>query len=478
MLFSSITFLVVFLPVVLLLYYYCPVIKGKNFILLFCSLVFYAWGEPKYILIMILSILFNYRMGLFIADEPPGGIRKKIVLGIAVAGNLLVLFYFKYLGFAASLVNPLFSGLGLPPITIKNIIMPIGISFYTFQSISYIIDAYKDRNLVQRNVLDLGLFITFFPQLMAGPIVRYHDINEQIYKRTHSASLFAGGVERFIAGLAKKVLLANSFAEVADGIFELAPLSVPTYYSWIAIISYSLQIYYDFSGYSDMAIGLGKMFGFNFLENFNYPYISKSIREFWRRWHISLSRWFMDYVYIPLGGNRKGRGRTVINLYIVFFITGLWHGASVSFILWGLGHGTISFIERILGGRISAVIKDGIIKRALAHIYTLACVVLLWVFFRLELRESVEFISNLFRYNNTQDHPELSLLVDARFYMLLAAGIAFSAPWWRKIGSLIQGGPLAEPVRIIKYGVSLGLFVLSICSLASSAYNPFIYFRF
>ncbi|MDR1420580.1 MAG: MBOAT family protein [Treponema sp.] len=478
MLFSSITFLVLFLPVVLLLYYYCPVIKGRNFILLFCSLVFYAWGEPKYVLIMILSILFNYRMGLFIADETFGGSRRRIVLGIAVAGNLLVLFYFKYLGFAVSLVNPLFSGLHLPSIAIKNIIMPIGISFYTFQSISYIIDVYKDKNLVQRNVLDLGLFITFFPQLIAGPIVRYHDINEQIYKRTHNISLFSGGVERFIAGLAKKVLLANSFAEAADGIFELAPLSVPTYYSWIAIISYSLQIYYDFSGYSDMAIGLGKMFGFNFLENFDYPYISKSIREFWKRWHISLSRWFMDYVYIPLGGNRKGRGRTVINLYIVFFITGLWHGASVSFILWGLGHGTLSFIERIFGGKIGAVIKNGIIKRTLAHIYTMACVVLLWVFFRLELRESVEFISNMFRYNNTQDHPELSLLVDTRFYILLAAGIVLSAPWWRKIGALIQKGPLIEPVRIIKYGVCLCLLVLSMCSLASNAYNPFIYFRF
>jgi alginate O-acetyltransferase complex protein AlgI len=247
---------------------------------------------------------------------------------MAIAVNLAALFWFKYLDFALEVAAPVFRAARLPEPRVRDIVMPIGISFYTFQSISYLIDVYKKPALVQRNILDLGLYITFFPQLIAGPIVRYHDINEQIGQRTHSVPLFTEGVERFITGLAKKVLLANTLAETADGIFALPFESVPAYYAWLAIIAYTLQIYYDFSGYSDMAIGLGKFFGFSIPENFNYPYSAVSIRDFWRRWHISLSSWFRDYVYIPLGGNRKGAARTVFNLYLVFFITGLWHGAA------------------------------------------------------------------------------------------------------------------------------------------------------
>jgi alginate O-acetyltransferase complex protein AlgI len=429
---------------------------------------------------MIVSILFNYRMGLFIAGANTGRLRK-IILGISIAVNLSILLYFKYLGFAARIINFLLSGAGIPVFAVKEIWLPLGISFYTFQSVSYLIDVYKDPKLLQRNILDLGLFITFFPQLIAGPIVRYHDINEQISARTHNISLFSEGVERFITGLAKKVLLANTFAEVADIIFAMSPQSIAAYYLWMAILSYTLQIYYDFSGYSDMAIGLGKMFGFNFLENFNYPYMSKSITEFWKRWHISLSRWFKDYVYIPLGGNRKGKGRTILNLYIVFFITGLWHGASFSFILWGLGHGTLMFIERMFGGKVNNAIKNKLIKNILAHCYTISSVVLLWVFFRLELRESVAFVSNLFRFGavSVSANPELGLYIDTRYYLLFIAGIVFSFPWWRKLGFLAGNKPGPDGIfQILKYGISLCLLILSICSLASNAYNPFIYFRF
>jgi alginate O-acetyltransferase complex protein AlgI len=329
--------------------------------------------------------------------------------------------------------------------------------------------------MVQKNPLNLGLFISFFPQLIAGPIVRYHDINEQIRNRTHNPDLFAHGIERFITGLAKKVLIANTMAEAADTILGFAPEAVPSFYLLLAIISYSFQIYYDFSGYSDMAIGLSKMFGFEILENFNYPYISRSITEFWRRWHISLSSWFKDYLYIPLGGNRKGKTRTTINLFIVFFTTGLWHGAAFNFIFWGMGHGILLFIEKIFGPKINKHFKDSTIKSILSHVYTLSCIVLLWVFFRLGIRESFDFIKNIFLFKRGNDYTGdyINLFIGSQYYIYLFFAVIFSFPWWRKI--YVFPKIILLPIRYI---VLIILLVLSICTLATDAYNPFIYFRF
>ncbi|GMO36529.1 MAG: MBOAT family protein [Termitinemataceae bacterium] len=477
MLFSSITFLVLFLPIVLLVYYYCPIIKAKNYILLLTSLIFYAWGEPKYVLVMLLSIAINYRMGLWIGETSYTVSKRKIILAIAITVNLLLLFYFKYLGFSELVINKIFRIIDYPQfqIPILSIALPIGISFYTFQSISYLVDVYKKPILVQKNLLDIGLYISFFPALIAGPIVRYHDINEQIKNRTHRLDLFVQGIEIFIIGLSKKILIANTMAKAADTILALTPNSVPAFYILLGIVSYSLQIYYDFSGYSDMAIGLGKMFGFKILENFNYPYISKSVTEFWRRWHISLSSWFKDYLYIPLGGNRKGKFRTTINLFIVFFATGLWHGAAINFIFWGMGHGILLFIEKTSSSKLSTRFKDGIVKNILSHIYTICSIMLLWLFFRLEIRSSLNFIKNLFLFNSGNENiaAYIKLSIAAQYYVYLFFAILFAFPWWRKIH--LNGNHYS---LLVRYTALVILLVLSICTLATNAYNLFIYFRF
>jgi alginate O-acetyltransferase complex protein AlgI len=332
---------------------------------------------------------------------------------------------------------------------------------------------YKEPSLVQKNILDLGLYISFFPQLIAGPIVRYHDINEQIRNRTSSVEAFSYGIERFVIGLSKKVLIANTMAAIADMILDKTPYeSVSALYLVLGIVSYAFQIYYDFSGYSDMAIGLAKMFGFTILENFNYPYMSKSITEFWRRWHISLSSWFRDYLYIPLGGNRKGKVRTTLNLFIVFFSTGLWHGAAVNFVVWGLGHGILLFIEKSFGGKI--MIKNRIAGNIAGHVYVIVSIVLLWVFFRLGIRESFSFLKNIFTLNAGDNAVNgfVKISVDIQYKTGLFAAFAFSFPWWRKI-TVLKGINI-----IIRYFLLIILLVLSMCMLASNAYNPFIYFRF
>jgi alginate O-acetyltransferase complex protein AlgI len=319
------------------------------------------------------------------------------------------------------------------------------------------------------------LYISFFPQLIAGPIVRYHDINEQIKDRTHSINLFSQGIERFIIGLSKKVLIANVMATMAEKIMALPVQSVPYYFLVLGIICYTLQIYYDFSGYSDMAIGLGRMFGFNILENFNYPYAAKTITEFWRRWHISLSSWFKDYLYIPLGGNRKGKIRTTLNLFIVFLITGLWHGAAVNFIFWGLGHGMLLFIEKTWGNKIGSLIKNKKSTAFLGHVYTLVSVVLLWVFFRLGIRESLHYLWAMvtLNYGNKNFSMFIKTIVDGQFIISFNVAVIFAFPWWRKIKPLYQRN-LIFP----RYCILIILLILSICSLASGSYNPFIYFRF
>ena len=486
MAFSSITFLIAFLPLALLCYY-LPSLKAKNIILLLLSILFYSWGEPKNVSILLISILVNYRAGLFLSDEKENVFFKyrKYTLAISITLNVLLLFYFKYFGFGTRVLNELFGFLSIANIPIKDWILPIGISFYTFRSISYLIDIYRKPELVQKNILDLGLYITFFPQLLAGPISRYDFFNEQIANRTYNAINFTQGIERFIIGLSKKILIANVLGEVVDGIFALQFQSVSTYYTWIAVLAYTLQIYYDFSGYSDMAIGIGKMLGFKTLENFNYPYISRSITEFWRRWHISLSTWFRDYLYIPLGGNRKSKYRIIVNIIFVFFVVGLWHGASFNFIFWGLGHGLMVAGERLF--KINTSNEKNTVSSLFSRLYTIMTIVLLWVPFRVGTVESVKVILKLFGINYTnilgkgvaiKNSPQLFLLVDTRFYIIFFVGILFAFPWWRKALPNIQQKIPEYVFHTIKYIILLFLFILSFISIVDNSYAPFIYSKF
>lgn len=476
MLFSSIIFLGFFLPVVLIVYYVIPSIKYRNCVLLVSSLLFYAWGEPKFVLLMIISIIFNYSMGIFISERKS---RKKILI-FSIIVNLIVLFIFKYLGFTCEIINVFINSLHLRPLTVLNLILPIGISFYTFQEISYLVDVYRNPGIVQKNVLNLGLYITFFPQLIAGPIVRYHDINYQIENRKENIADFSKGLERFIVGLSKKVILANNFALVCDTIYDSSFQSYGTLAAWIAAISYALQIYYDFSGYSDMAIGIAKLFGFDLLENFDYPYSASSITDFWKRWHISLTNFFRDYVYIPLGGNRNGKARTVLNRFFVFLLTGLWHGASFNFVFWGLAHGTSMVLERqtIINERKNVILRIGY------RVFTLFVIIFLWVLFRNETKETVkiwlkmlglnyyEFLSSV---HKDKSLPLMFFYVDTKFYILTFFGLIFSFPWWKKISFLKEK---IVAVKVIKCICLVILLWICFSFLASNTYNPFIYFRF
>ncbi|NLB25903.1 MAG: MBOAT family protein, partial [Bacteroidales bacterium] len=342
MLFSSMSFIYLFLPLVCLLYFLVRA-DLRNYVLLGASIFFYAWGEPEYLAIMLLTILVNYIGGILIARYPK---YKILSLSLTITANLGFLAYFKYFNFFVENINLLFKGAGLNFI---EVIMPIGISFYTFQAISYVVDVYRGEVKVQRDIGKLALFICLFPQLIAGPIVKYNDIADQIDSREVKADKVILGIKRFIIGLAKKVLLANTLGAVADKIFELSPDNMQTSIAWIGSLAYSFQLFFDFSGYSDMAIGLGLIFGFHIKDNFDYPYISKSITEFWRRWHISLSTWFKQYLYIPLGGNRVSKGRNYFNLGVVFLLTGFWHGAAWNFVVWGIWHGLFIIFEKITG---------------------------------------------------------------------------------------------------------------------------------
>ena len=479
MLFSSITFLVFFLPAVLLFYYAFPNLKYKNTVLFLASLLFYAWGEPKFIVLMFCSIVFNYNIGFFLKKNSFQK-RKLLIFGIAV--NLLLLFVFKYLGFSCRIINALITHSNLRPLTRLNLIMPIGISFYTFQEISYLVDVYKNPDLAQEDFVKLGLYISFFPQLIAGPIVRYHDINTQISDRSLTLSQFSAGLERFIIGLSKKILLANNFAFVCDSFYNSDFFGYGTFAAWCAAFSYAMQIYYDFSGYSDMAIGLAKLFGFELLENFNYPYAANSITDFWKRWHISLTNFFRDYVYIPLGGNRKGKVRTILNRYIVFFTTGLWHGASFNFILWGLAHGSLMTIERLFKPKSKKVILS-----IISRIYTLFSILILWILFRNGTKQTIKLILKMFGINYTRfsgneipfyKNDFLMLCLDKKFFAILAIGILFCFPWWKKIHIKRQDSIAFVILTLLKYMVLAVLLVLCYANLADSAYNPFIYFRF
>lgn len=482
MLFSSPLFLFVFLPVVLALYF--AIGKGlKNYILLAASFVFFAWGGVSYSALLLISIIFNYLIGLKIGKSP-GSRSSKCYLTIGVTLNLIFLGIFKYADFIVSNLNLFSEILNYKLLQSPGIILPIGISFYTFQAMSYLIDVYRKDTETQKNPFNLGLYITLFPQLIAGPIVRYHDIANQINKRNVSVESFTLGIRRFIIGLGKKVILANNMGYVADAAFSTVPEELSVIIAWFGILTYSLQIYLDFSGYSDMAIGLGKMFGFTFLENFNYPYVSKSIKEFWNRWHISLSSWFRDYLYIPLGGNRKGKWRTYMNLIIVFFITGLWHGASWSFVLWGFIHGTFLIIERAAGNKF-----PGKLFGSFQHIYTLFVVILAWVLFRAEnISLAWSYYKALFGWNASI--PNIMVLIKTmnfEFYLYLLLSILSAAGLLSKANDKIEltlsyyagkNNLLPEIYRSLQHIILA--FILLICSLylITNTYNPFIYYRF
>lgn len=464
MVFSSPVFLWIFLPVIFAAYYIVPG-KAKNILLLAGSLVFYAWGEPRYILLMLFSIMINYFLGLLMERS---GRRKKLVLVIDIIINLTLLGYFKYFNFLAGIINGIFGKV----VSTREIALPIGISFYTFQILSYIMDLYRGQYRAQKNIVNLALYISFFPQLIAGPIVKYKDIDEQLSSRVCTREKTAEGIRRFIYGLGKKVIIANIAAQYVDSIYSADPAGLTGALAWFGAVLYTLQIYYDFSGYSDMAIGLGRMFGFEFQENFRYPYLSASVQEFWQRWHISLGTWFREYLYIPLGGNRKGKFRTYVNLTAVFFATGLWHGAGYTFILWGLWHGLWQIIERIGLRRF----LDR--HRALAHIYTVLVFVIGWVLFRSENMAQVGImLSRMFMpWAYVGKSLLFHQLTGAKMLLMLFAAILGCGVVQHVAGSTGLSAKLKN--TWVEQLFCAGVFVICMAMLAADTYNPFIYFRF
>lgn len=466
MVFSSILFLFYFLPIVLIAYYVLPKIC-RNTVFLLVSLLFYAWGEPHYIALMLGSIVMNYAFGLLVANPQRRG--RKAWLILSVVCNLALLGVFKYTNFAVdNLELVLHRTLSVPAIA-----LPMGISFYTFQAMSYVIDVYRQDAAPQRRIDRVALYIAAFPQLVAGPIVRYTTVMDQIEHRAHTVDKFASGISRFLVGLSKKVLLANALGAVADELFKLPAAHLSTASAWIGAICYTLQIYFDFGGYSDMAIGLGRMFGFEFLENFNYPYICQSVKDFWRRWHMSLSTWFRDYVYIPLGGNRCGARRQVCNLLIVWLLTGMWHGAAWTFIFWGLYYGLLLLLER----RFRSVLDK--LPRVLRHGYAMLAVIIGWVFFRADsLHSATSFLRAMFGFSHAGAVDATARLLLHDNMLVIALAVLASTPLMTSLYQRMRarcGGAIELPVKVIG---GLGALALCVLYLANSTYNPFIYFRF
>ncbi|MBI2414597.1 MBOAT family protein [candidate division WWE3 bacterium] len=480
MVFSSAFFLFLFLPIVLTIYLLTPY-RWKNLFLLIASLVFYYWGEKNYSLIMLGSIIINYLIARFIDSSKVNGNYRlaKIFLVIAVILNLGLLVFFKYLGFIVNSVGN-FVTLSENLLTFSSSIhLVAGISFYTFHSLSYILDVYWGQKPLKK-LTDMALYIAMFPQLIAGPIIRYHTIMDQLINRRIEFKRFVSGVEIFILGLAKKVIIANTVATIVDQIFTLNPINISASTAWLGIIGYTIQIYFDFSGYSDMAIGLGRMLGFEFPENFNFPYISKSITEFWRRWHMSLSAWFKDYLYIPLGGSKGGKLRTYINLFIIFTLCGFWHGASWSFLVWGLWHGGFLVIEK--AGLLDFLNRFPDILRRL---YAIVVVIVGWVFFRADnLKYALKYLWTMLGLNDGSYIQ--NLFIGSDFYLALILGVLFSAPILSFLKTKLEAA-FGTQFKIsgfsffgtVVYNSSLVLlFFLSIILIASNTYNPFIYYRF
>ena len=471
MVFSSTVFLFLFLPAVLILYYIAPR-KVRNLILFIFSLVFYAWGEPVYVFLMIGSTIVAYFTGL-LADKTKKGRKAwvpKVSLLIAILWNMGLLLFFKYTDFFIGNANDLF-GMNIKLLGLE---LPIGISFYSFQTLSYVIDVYRGDVEAQKNYLTLGTYVALFPQLIAGPIVRYKDVAAQLAKRKETMSQFAEGVRRFCIGLGKKVLLANSIGALFDAVSNTPQEQMTVTAAWLGIIAFTFQIYFDFAGYSEMAIGLGKMFGFDFLENFNYPYISDSITEFWRRWHMSLSSWFRDYVYIPLGGNRKGKFRQCVNIMVVWFLTGFWHGANWNFMIWGMYFGIILLCEKLF-------LLKGLSKlpKVICHIYALILIVIGWGIFAFDdFGKLTQNFKNMFGLSGIDLINDQTVAWLATYALTFVILILASTPLIKKIGTLVKGGFPVVYSCVLQPAMVIGILVLSTAYLAGSGFNPFLYFRF
>ena len=470
MVFSSILFITRFLPLILTIYFIVPK-RIRNLVLFLSSILFYAWGEPVYILLMCFTIAVDYVFGIIIDKQVSAGKKNgaKVSLAAAVAINLLLLGFFKYANFTINTVNSL-TGSGIAAIKLA---LPIGISFYTFQSLSYVIDVYRRDTKVQKNILDFGTYVTLFPQLIAGPIVRYRTVAEEMKGRVENRSDFARGISRFIFGMGKKVLLANNAGLLWDSVNALTASEMSVGSFWLGIFAYTFQIYFDFSGYSDMAIGMGLMFGFHFDENFNYPYMAKSITEFWRRWHISLSTWFKEYVYIPLGGNRAGLVKQIRNIIIVWMLTGFWHGASWNFVAWGLYYGTILILEKVF--LLKWIEK---MPKLVRHIYTMLFVILGWVLFSFDsFKKGADFIAGMFGLGGYE-------LVNTEFIYLLLNNIILLVILILASTDLpkkcIEKFAAAKntAVKLVNIAVLEMIFGICVAYLVAATYNPFLYFRF
>jgi alginate O-acetyltransferase complex protein AlgI len=473
MLFSSPIFLFLFLPVVLVLYYLLRGTAWRNALLVVASLFFYSWGEPWQCWLIVCSIVANYFLAI-VVDKSEGGWRK-IVLGAGVAVNIAILAWFKYADFFISNLNGALAALHVGPLSMPHPQLPLGISFFTFHSISYLIDVFRKTSKAQRDPMIMALYISLFPQLLAGPIIRYKDISRQFTERRESLNYFHLGVQRFVNGLAKKVLIANTVAVTVDKIYALQAGDITTGLAWLAALGFTLQIYFDFSGYSDMAIGLAMMFGFRFPENFNFPYMATSIRDFWRRWHISLSTWFRDYVYLPLGGNRVGTFRSYFNLVLIFFLCGLWHGASWKFVFWGLYHGFFLVLERTKAGSFLERVPN-IAK----HAYVLLTCTIGWVLFRAEnMTQARTVLSSMFSWKPNGSYPvEMFLTPDVLCMMVI--GSIFAFPSAKVIVRFLatKSGAGFMPVRAMRTAWVAAMLLLCISESYAVDFRPFLYFRF
>ena len=464
MVFSSLVFLFAYLPITLLAYYLVPR-QGRNIFLFIVNLIFYGWGEPKLVLLMVFNIFFNYIGGWLVDKYRADAKKKKLFLILTCVLDIGILAVFKYTGMITETLNML-PFLNIPELQIS---LPIGISFYTFQTMSYVIDVYRDDAPVSKNFVNFGTYVALFPQLIAGPIVRYRDVAEQLVNRRETLEMFTRGVKLFMVGLAKKVIIANTMGTLTTNIFATTDEN-GVVGTWVGMIAYTFQIYFDFSGYSDMACGLGNMLGFEFLKNFNYPYIAKSITDFWRRWHISLSTWFKEYVYIPLGGNRKGVKRQILNLLIVWGLTGLWHGAAYNFVLWGLYYGLLLILEKF-------VLKKFLdrLPSFVQHIYTLFIVIIGWgLFYFSDVGQLGEFMADLFNFGNGICGNQAFNLIMSNLPMLIIAAVA-STPLAAMLYNRFEH---TRFMWIPETLYCMGVLAVSTASLVNQSYNPFLYFRF
>lgn len=468
MVFSSVVFLYIFLPIMLLVYFIVPK-KFKNAVMIIASLIFFAWGEIRYIFIMLILAVMDYFCGKKIDKYFDNKKKKRLYLGIDVGVNLLILFFFKYADFIISNIN-LITGFNIP---LLNIPLPIGVSFNTFQSLSYIIDVYRGTVKCEKSFYNYLTYTTLFPQIIAGPIVRYETVDEELVDKKISMNNFTKGMKRFILGLGKKVLIANNVGKLWSIIESGSYITLSPALAWLGLVAFALQIYFDFSGYSDMAIGLANIFGMNFDENFNYPYISKSITEFWRRWHITLSSWFKDYIYIPLGGNRKGLAKQIRNILIVWFLTGAWHGAYWNFILWGLYFGVILILEKMF--LLKFLEKIPAIFR---HIYTIFLVLISWLIFAFEdLGKIGEYFKALFNFNYSYSYNSEGIYYLKNYAIIIIIGIILSTPIITKLLKKMETKNKLLPSLITSF-IYIAIFIFSTSYLVSDSFNPFLYFRF